>query len=389
MDLLKPTQEAEAAAMKMFGALTRTVKPFFPNRLVCKRFNVPNPHPDVAQPTDANAGKSHAGSKEALSKEAMESMLNKRMPLKFTSSVETNSDDPLLQAVIPKPSDRTSSIEDKAPTVGIEKKPSNDIQSENNEEKEDEKELDYERPSMDIFKAIFDDSDSEEDEEDKEEKEEVAESMEVSGNADDEVEDLIGPLPPPKAPTADIIIEKNKPAETLETFRPMFKRASERREQATILTNIVSEEVVVQPFKPRSTASKRRRVTVSDDEEDMDKARERTSEDRYKPHSKSRNRSRSSENRHKRDRSLERRHKRDRSRERKHKSSRRRSKSRERKSKKSKSERHRSHKHKSKEQPEDEFEDMWVEKEPVLSYSHAESSSSRKKEGRLRAADMW
>ncbi|KAG1469052.1 hypothetical protein G6F56_003486 [Rhizopus delemar] len=349
----QPTQEAEAAAMKMFGALTRTVKPFFPNRLVCKRFNVPNPHPDVAQPTDANAGKSHAGSKEALSKEAMESMLNKRMPLKFTSSVETNSDDPLLQAVIPKPSDRTSSIEDKAPTVGIEKKPSNDIQSENNEEKEDEKELDYERPSMDIFKAIFDDSDSEEDEEDKEEKEEVAESMEVSGNADDEVEDLIGPLPPPKAPTADIIIEKNKPAETLETFRPMFKRASERREQATTLTNIVSEEVVVQPFKPRSTASKRRRVTVSDDEEDMDKARERTSEDRYKPHKDTKEIEAEKE------------------------------------STKVVAEEVKAEKEKSKEQPEDEFEDMWVEKEPVLSYSHAESSSSRKKEGRLRAADMW
>ncbi|KAI9246375.1 hypothetical protein BY458DRAFT_543001 [Sporodiniella umbellata] len=381
----QPTQEAEAAAMKMFGALTRTVKPFYPNRLVCKRFNVPNPHPDVAQTADANVGRSHAGSKEALSKESMESMLNKRMPLKFTSSIETNIDDPLLQAVIPKPSDRGPSSESKAPTVGIDKQPESDNPLENNEEKEDGKDLDYERPSMDIFKAIFDDSDSEDDEEN-EKSEQGGKAMDVSlsipkDNGNSDSEELIGPLPPPKAPTADIKIEKSKPTETLEAFRPMFKRASERKEQAAPLTNILSEEIVVQPFKPRSTVSKRRRVSVSDDDED--KGEHRSS------YNKPRNRSKSPESKHRGERSSERVHKGNRSRERKHKHSRKRSRSREKKSKKSKSEKHRSHKHKKKNESEDEFEGMWVEKEPVLNYSQVDRSSGRKKEGRLRAADLW
>ncbi|RCI06638.1 hypothetical protein CU098_001571, partial [Rhizopus stolonifer] len=154
------SQEAEAAAMKMFGALTRTIKPFYPNRLVCKRFNVRNPHPDHDQKTDADAGRTQAGSKDALSKDAMETMLNERIPLKFTSN--------------------------------------------------------YERPSMDIFKAIFDNSDSEEEEEAKPE-----ERSPVEKSPDMDL-DFIGPPLPPAPPTADIPIITNTPEPT-ESFRPMFK----------------------------------------------------------------------------------------------------------------------------------------------------------------------
>ena len=40
------TSTAESAArMNMFGPLTRTKVDFYPNRLLCKRFNVANPHP--------------------------------------------------------------------------------------------------------------------------------------------------------------------------------------------------------------------------------------------------------------------------------------------------------------------------------------------------------
>ncbi|KAG1126743.1 hypothetical protein G6F42_007530 [Rhizopus arrhizus] len=384
----QPTQEAEAAAMKMFGALTRTIKPFYPSRLVCKRFNIPNPHPNSGTTTDVNAGRSLAGSKEALSKEAMESILNERMPLKFTSSsVEASSDDPLLKSVIPKPSERAPSDDSKAPTTGIEEKQNVDQQE--NDEQYDGKELDYERPSMDIFKAIFDDS--EEEEEGEEEEEEKGEEKDIkpgktSAAADDSDDSFIGPVPPPKAPTADIPIEANKSLETTEVFRPMFKRPLERQEQNAALTNIVSEEVVVQPFKPRSTASKRRRVSVLDEEDERNKDRKALSEDKYRHKShygSSRKRSKSPDSRHSSSR------KRSRSRERKHKSSRKRSKSREGKIKKSKSEKHRSHKHKRKDHTEDEFEGMWVEKEPVLSYNSTDNYDNRKREGRLRAADLW
>jgi G patch domain-containing protein 1 len=32
---------------------------------------------------------------------------------------------------------------------------------------------------------------------------------------------------------------------------------------------------------------------------------------------------------------------------------------------------------------------LWVEKEPVLSYRSNESNDGRRREGRLRAADLW
>ncbi|CAJ0630571.1 14646_t:CDS:10 [Entrophospora sp. SA101] len=47
-DNRKQTQStAETAArMNMFGTLTRSKTEFYPNRLLCKRFNIANPHPD-------------------------------------------------------------------------------------------------------------------------------------------------------------------------------------------------------------------------------------------------------------------------------------------------------------------------------------------------------
>ena len=44
--LEKPEDPAEAAAkINMYGYLTRSITDFFPTRLLCKRFNVKDPHP--------------------------------------------------------------------------------------------------------------------------------------------------------------------------------------------------------------------------------------------------------------------------------------------------------------------------------------------------------
>lgn len=358
--------------MKMFGNLTRTVKPFYPNRLVCKRFNVRNPHPNHDPTADADVGRSQAGSKDALSKESMESMLNERLPLKFTSSTieEPISNDPLMNAVIPKPSDRTD--KETAPTTGVDK----EVKKSENEGDEGP-ELDYERPSMDIFKAIFDDSEEEEEEEEQN----TPMEMNLTTAVKMEQDDFIGPPMPPSAPTLDIPIEKKESNETSSVpFRPMFKRASERKEQDAPLTNIISEEIVVQPFKPRSSNHKRRRVSVSEEDEEEEK-RERSSS---KHHHKSSRRSRSRDHKHKYDRksrsdkskyrsSSSRKRSRSRSpEERRHKSS-----------KKSKKERSSSSR---KEEDYYDYEAMWVEKEPVIPLS---DSSKSKKAGRMSAADMW
>ncbi|KAG2212261.1 hypothetical protein INT47_001620 [Mucor saturninus] len=379
------TQEAEAAAMKMFGNLTRTVKPFYPNRIVCKRFNVRNPHPNHDPTAGTDVGRSRAGNKEALSKESMESMLNERLPLKFTSENQPEPNDVTLKAVIPKPSERIT--DESAPSTGVNKEVIKD-------EEEEGAPLDYERPSMDIFKAIFDNLD---DSDDSDEMDEEQPKNTLTTVVEKE-EALIGPPAPPPVATVDIPIEK-KSAESSEPFRPMFKRASERKEPTIPLTNVISEEFVVQPFKPRSSKHKRRHVSISDEEEEDGRSSSRHHKSSRHKHSKSSRRRSTSrdvhssrgdkdsrERRHKKSsRDEERSHKSSRRRSRspgKHRSSRKRSRSpdeRKRKSKKATSP-YRSIK------PEEEYEGVWVEKEPVI---QTHTSIGKKKESRKSAADMW
>ncbi|KAG2179768.1 hypothetical protein INT43_003551, partial [Umbelopsis isabellina] len=158
------SQEAQAAAMKMFGQLTRTTKPFYPSRLVCKRFNVKNPHPDQ-QADDAAGRRTHAGGKQPLSKESVNSMMNNNTLDEFTIPSEF-SNDPTMQAVIPKPSER-SPKEQAAVEKSVDDMPSKDTEA------KDEKPLDYERPSMDIFKAIFENSDDEDEDDDEEDEQPI------------------------------------------------------------------------------------------------------------------------------------------------------------------------------------------------------------------------
>jgi G patch domain-containing protein 1 len=51
--LVKPAEKPEdpavaAAKMNMYGYMTRSVSDFYPTRLLCKRFNVKDPHPVTA-----------------------------------------------------------------------------------------------------------------------------------------------------------------------------------------------------------------------------------------------------------------------------------------------------------------------------------------------------
>ncbi|KAI8984316.1 hypothetical protein BDF20DRAFT_833834 [Mycotypha africana] len=403
----KPSQEAEAAALKMFGNLTRTVKPFYPNRLVCKRFNVRNPHPDHNPADEKSAGRTQAGSRDVLNKDSIKLMINERMPLNFTSSttIETSTpvahdNDPLMGAVIPKPSDRQTANENiKAPVTGVNLTETNTIEEDENTVTA----MDYERPSMDIFKAIFENSDTEEEDNDAETEDAVTtakdkEKAETDTNSDREV--LIGPPPPPLPPSALKASDNSQTTNNTETnpmFRPMFKRRQERQgEYSTPLTNIISEEVVIQPFKSRVSGNKRRHVHVSEDDSDnevediSDKKRAEKTKSEQSPHrsDSTRHRHHKSGSSRQRDRSKDRDKTKSRSRNRDkddHKS-RKRSRSRERHS------RHRSHRHKDKHSKKSskskevdlyDLEDMWVEKEPVFT----DDTSTKGK--RLTAADMW
>ncbi|KAI9473868.1 MAG: hypothetical protein EXX96DRAFT_579691 [Benjaminiella poitrasii] len=383
------SQEAEAAAMNMFGNLTRTVKPFYPNRLVCKRFNVRNPHPDHEFTADNATGRTQAGSKDALSKESMETLLNERLPLKFTSvtpeEVESSlivHNDPAMKAVIPKPSERQQDTEVKAPITGI------SITTDKNDEEDEGPPLDYERPSMDIFKAIFDNSDTEEEEEEPNDNitHEVTQlANEVGSKAAAEDDEFIGPPAPPPASTADIPITTISPSSTsTEPFRPMFRRSIERKEQQSdpVIPNIISEEVLVQPFKPRSSGHRRRHVSVSESEDEKDSRKKKSSRKRDEEDKERSLRKHSRHHKSRRKRSRERSESPESSRHRhRHKKS---------SSSKSSSHRHRSH------EKEDIIlnEGIWVEKEPVATSQESSSSSNRRQKSsdiksRMRAADMW
>ncbi|KAI8578095.1 hypothetical protein K450DRAFT_248993 [Umbelopsis ramanniana AG] len=284
------SQEAQAAAMKMFGKLTRTTKLFYPSRLVCKRFNVKNPHPDH-QGDEASSRRTQAGGKQPLSKESVKSIMNNNTLDDFTTDI---ANDPLMQTVIPKPSERAQQEAPAAQTTDI----ANAVVSATNnaQEVKEEPPLDYERPSMDIFKAIFEDSDDDEDEEEGLGEIEPT-SMAVDQPRDanitrtksDEDDDMIGPtLPPPPE-------EEAKPV-----FRPMFKKRSRQKDDsgssrpvhAGPMSFISTEEHIVEPFNPSSSERKSREHKRSrhDDSDQHSDERKRSSSRHHRKDSKKKKR---------------------------------------------------------------------------------------------------
>ncbi|KAF9124359.1 hypothetical protein BGW39_008248 [Mortierella sp. 14UC] len=125
------SQAAKAAEMGMFGPLTRSMVDFFPNKLLCKRFNVPDPHPEHKD-TGPEAAK------DLLDKATMDSMMMQCAPAGSSLPKEPST------------------------STGGETQPMADMIGEGlgAEIEREQVEPILERPPMDIFKAIFDDSDS-------------------------------------------------------------------------------------------------------------------------------------------------------------------------------------------------------------------------------------
>ncbi|KAH7114263.1 hypothetical protein B0J11DRAFT_540530 [Dendryphion nanum] len=135
----KPEDPAEQAAMLgMYGPMTRSVMPFHPTRLLCKRFNVPPP-PDVPLSADTDADIFGARTREAVSK----SDLNKMMHEVLTRG-------PALQ----RPSWMNQPKE-----TGMETDTLPDTFEHAKVDIEHNEALLQERPPEDIFKAIFGDDD--------------------------------------------------------------------------------------------------------------------------------------------------------------------------------------------------------------------------------------
>jgi G patch domain-containing protein 1 len=93
----KPEDPAFAAAkINMYGPLTRSVTDFFPTRLLCKRFNVKDPHPVAAGEEEnketVDTSLINAEAVKELKREARSGGIYDLTPLEPEESVEVHTD---------------------------------------------------------------------------------------------------------------------------------------------------------------------------------------------------------------------------------------------------------------------------------------------------------
>ncbi|KAL1914296.1 uncharacterized protein VTP21DRAFT_9034 [Calcarisporiella thermophila] len=269
------TQREDAAKMGMFGALTRRVMNFYPNRMMCKRFNVRDPHPDRDLSRDAGdkgagkggrvtgvseaaiAGRTLLGSREVLRQEEVERMLLGQNG--EVAGIRNASSDVKL--------------EESSATVAT---VNNGADKNKAEEVDPNDPMNYERPAMDIFKAIFE-SEGEDDEDDENEDEEEMKNNELEKPANDE--QLIKPL-------LHNAIMEHAPVSTVEPqseFRPRF---TPQQTQPQLPASRPAKIKTRAPIGPMSFA-----MEDEDGENESDKERERERERRKKKKRKERKRS--------------------------------------------------------------------------------------------------
>eukprot|EP00118_Oscarella_pearsei_P013341 m.105978 g.105978 ORF g.105978 m.105978 type:complete len:722 (+) comp37240_c1_seq6:2850-5015(+) len=141
------TKAATAAAkMKMFGLLTRQILDWHPDRLLCRRFNVPDPY---TRSSIVGVPKLHK------STSMLGNFINVERLVGSAQPTQKKEDE--------KPVERKLEFQ-----KALESKPASGHSAEKTGEESEEVEKDFERPSMDIFKAVFGESDGEEEEEEAE-----------------------------------------------------------------------------------------------------------------------------------------------------------------------------------------------------------------------------
>lgn len=137
--LSKPTAKAEdpaevAAKIGMYGMMTRSVQPFYPTRLVCKRFNVQPPSSVQVDPGTSVAGNEERKSTvpDIVSKSAMEQMLQEAAQRRFASggTAGGTNDQPAFPTHLPDVEEKVVDVERNAA-------------------------LEAERPGEAVFRAIF------------------------------------------------------------------------------------------------------------------------------------------------------------------------------------------------------------------------------------------
>lgn len=145
--LSKPTAKLEdpaeaAAKIGMYGSMTRSVQPFYPTRLVCKRFNVQPPSGVQVDPGTNVAGNEERKSTipDIVSKSAIEQMLQEAAQRRFASGGTEGGtpDQPAFPTHLPDVEEKVVDVERNAA-------------------------LEAERPGEAVFRAIFGSDDEDDD----------------------------------------------------------------------------------------------------------------------------------------------------------------------------------------------------------------------------------
>lgn len=247
------TPAAIAVRTGQFGILTRSTENFYPVKLLCKRFNVPDPHPDG--PVEGEEDKEE---KELLNKQKMDDLRQEGgytapQPYDLSTTTET-----------------TASTEVKAKssgTVGL-----------GEDEGQGKETLTYERPPMDLFKAIFAESESEsEDEENKP----VRQPAPVPISEEATKPALSAPPAAPSNPLEPISFTDFKPTfvpksdRTTSTAVPEKKKKDKKKKKAALSFAVEEdEEDALAPKEKRKKSKdasserekKRRKETPAEDE---------------------------------------------------------------------------------------------------------------------------
>lgn len=200
------TDQIKAASMKMFGKLTRDNFEWHPNKILCKRFNIPNPYPgsdvvgvlkvrrskftlgefitpvkphSIANDPSTRSGEGSQSGK--LDKRSETASINNALP-KTSESVSVTSE--LVARTSAESSSATTSVlpetnvrvTDVPESTGVEKTTK---EPQNNEDISAPK-----RPPMDLFKAIFANSSSDESEASEEDEDDDTERLSIQASGD-------------------------------------------------------------------------------------------------------------------------------------------------------------------------------------------------------------
>ncbi|KAF8806855.1 DUF1604-domain-containing protein [Phlegmacium glaucopus] len=227
----KISPKAHAAKMGMFGPLTRETKPWQPASRLCKRFGVKVPELQPDMPSEASSSK---------------------VGPSFTQFEQTES--------VPASAEKDNTVPVQKPdrprdlaNIGL-----------GEDETQGQDTLTYERPSMDIFKAIFasDDEDSDDEQEKEPEPDEQPDLPPLSTNGPSSVGIVTDDIPVDLSTFKPTFIPREGKSKKSERSKEKKEKKKEKREKKGVLVSFVMDEdgmEVAQPKQSKDRPKKKRK----------------------------------------------------------------------------------------------------------------------------------